>query len=120
MLKRCPKISQSERAELNVSRGSVVAVSKEQITSKGLTRRDRHQFTKNRERPPRQRDSNHRSTSIKSAAATDKKAVKDFVEQHAGIDRRDRTREYAHAFRENGRFGSHPMHDAFDDGSGPD
>jgi hypothetical protein len=31
----------------------------------------------------------------------------------------DVTGGYAHAFRENGRFGSHPSHDGFDDDSNP-
>lgn len=31
----------------------------------------------------------------------------------------DHTREYAHAFREQGRYGSHPSHDGFDDESNP-
>src|SRR6185437_460245 len=30
------------------------------------------------------------------------------------------TRLYAHAYRENGRFGSHPSHDGFADDSGPE
>jgi hypothetical protein len=29
----------------------------------------------------------------------------------------DHTRPYAHAYRETGRFGSHPSHDGFDDES---
>jgi hypothetical protein len=32
----------------------------------------------------------------------------------------DATKGYAHAYREVGRFGSHPSHDAFDDDSGPE
>ena len=36
------------------------------------------------------------------------------------LERRDKTRDYAHAFRENGRYGSHPIHDGFDDESGPE
>ena len=32
----------------------------------------------------------------------------------------DATKLYAHAYRESGRFGSHPSHDGFDDESGPD
>jgi hypothetical protein len=31
----------------------------------------------------------------------------------------DRTRPYAHAYRKNGKFGSHPVHDGFDDESKP-
>lgn len=31
----------------------------------------------------------------------------------------DATKDYAHAFREQGRFGSHPSHDRFDDDSNP-
>lgn len=36
-----------------------------------------------------------------------------------GPDRSDVTRPYAHAYRENGRFGSHPSHDGFGDESEP-
>ena len=32
----------------------------------------------------------------------------------------DATKGYAHAYRESGRFGSHPSHDGFDGESGPD
>jgi len=32
----------------------------------------------------------------------------------------DATKGYAHAYRENGRFGSHPSHDGFDGEAGPD
>lgn len=32
----------------------------------------------------------------------------------------DATKDYAHAYREHGRFGSHPSHDGFDGESGPD
>ena len=32
----------------------------------------------------------------------------------------DATKLYAHAYREHGRFGSHPSHDGFDDESSPD
>lgn len=31
----------------------------------------------------------------------------------------DVTKDYAQAYRENGRFGSHPSHDGFDDESNP-
>ena len=31
----------------------------------------------------------------------------------------DQTRLYAHAYRERGRYGSHPIHDGFDDESNP-
>lgn len=31
----------------------------------------------------------------------------------------DATKDYAHAFRESGRYGSHPSHDRFDDDSDP-
>ena len=37
-----------------------------------------------------------------------------------GTDRQmDATRDYTHAYREQGRFGSHPSHDSFDDESEP-
>lgn len=45
---------------------------------------------------------------------------KDAFEQSVGIDRRDRTRGYGYPARENGRYGSHPMHDGFDDEAGPE
>jgi hypothetical protein len=34
------------------------------------------------------------------------------------IDLRDKTRGYEYRCRENGRYGSHPIHDGFDDDSG--
>lgn len=40
--------------------------------------------------------------------------------QQSSYDERDASRSYAHRFRENGRFGSHPIHDDFDDESFPD
>lgn len=38
-------------------------------------------------------------------------------DQVHGRDRLDATKGYAHAYREQGRFGSHPSHDSFDDES---
>jgi hypothetical protein len=35
-------------------------------------------------------------------------------------DRLDHTKDYAHPCRESGKYGSHSMHDGFDDESGPD
>jgi hypothetical protein len=40
--------------------------------------------------------------------------------QQQTIDRMDATRGMGFFARENGRFGSHPIHDGFDDESGPD
>jgi hypothetical protein len=40
--------------------------------------------------------------------------------QTRGIARRDRSRGVGYIARENGRFGSHAMHDGFDDESGPE
>jgi hypothetical protein len=45
---------------------------------------------------------------------------RDGYEQVSGRDRRDATKLYAHPCRENGKYGSHPMHDGFDDESGPE
>jgi hypothetical protein len=45
---------------------------------------------------------------------------KDAFEQAVGIDHRDRTRGYGYPVRENGRYGSHPMHDGFDNEAGPE
>lgn len=44
----------------------------------------------------------------------------DEFEQAQGVDRRDRTRGMGYVVRENGRYGSHPMHDGFDDEAGPE
>jgi hypothetical protein len=42
-------------------------------------------------------------------------------EEETSRERRlDPTKDYAHCYREFGRFGSHPSHDGFDDESGPD
>jgi len=35
-------------------------------------------------------------------------------------DKLDHTKNYAHPYRESGKYGSHSMHDGFDDESGPD
>jgi hypothetical protein len=40
--------------------------------------------------------------------------------QVSGRDPIDATKLYAHSFRENGKYGSHPLHDGMDDESGPD
>jgi hypothetical protein len=45
---------------------------------------------------------------------------KDVFDQTVGIDRRDRTRNIGYVARENGRYGSHPLHDGFDDEAGPE
>jgi hypothetical protein len=37
-----------------------------------------------------------------------------------GLDPIDATKLYAHSFRENGKYGSHPLHDGMDDESGPE
>jgi hypothetical protein len=42
-----------------------------------------------------------------------------FAQANA-LDPIDATRLYAHSFRENGKYGSHPLHDGMDDESGPD
>jgi hypothetical protein len=48
------------------------------------------------------------------------KAFFDFrYEDPRSIRLMDHTRPYAHAYREGGRFGSHPSHDGFDDESKP-
>ena len=42
------------------------------------------------------------------------------INELTGSERRlDATRDYYEAYRENGRFGSHPSHDGYDDESGP-
>jgi hypothetical protein len=65
------------------------------------------------------------SSALKSSINSEKmlpagRSLKDVFEQTVGIDRRDRTKGYGYPARESGRFGSHPMHDGFDDESGPD
>jgi len=47
-------------------------------------------------------------------------ASDDVFEQTVGSDRRDSTRGIGHVVRESGRYGSYPIHDGFDDESGPD
>jgi hypothetical protein len=37
-----------------------------------------------------------------------------------GVEPIDATKLYAHSFRENGKYGSHPLHDGMDDESGPE
>jgi hypothetical protein len=47
----------------------------------------------------------------------------DLRTRYQQVNRRDpidATKLYAHSFRENGKFGSHPLHDGMDDESGPD
>jgi hypothetical protein len=55
--------------------------------------------------------------SIASAKKTDPRSA--FAQANA-FDRVDATRLYAYSFRENGKYGSHPLHDGMDDESGPD
>ena len=47
-------------------------------------------------------------------------AVPNTTQEETRVSRTlDATREYAHSFREEGRYGSHPSHDRFDDDSNP-
>jgi hypothetical protein len=46
--------------------------------------------------------------------------IPDTRQEEARKERQlDGTKEYAHAFREQGKYGSHPSHDRFDDDSNP-
>lgn len=45
------------------------------------------------------------------------RASRTAIARLEGRDELDHTRGYAHAYRESGRFGSHPSHDGFDDES---
>ena len=49
----------------------------------------------------------------------DENEIDDILEFGQTIRNMDHTRSYAHFFRETGKFGSHPSHDSFDDGSKP-
>jgi len=55
-----------------------------------------------------------------SVAEPKRSKPRNGYEQVNGRDRMDATKLYAHAFRENGKYGSHPLHDGMDDESGPD
>jgi len=52
------------------------------------------------------------------AAAMDQWRKRLEAEQSPFQPNLDATKPYAHAYREHGRFGSHPSHDGFDDESG--
>jgi hypothetical protein len=61
----------------------------------------------------------------KSACTPTVEAVKDAARDSTTLasprDKKlDATKLYAYSYRENGRFGSHPSHDGFDDESGPE
>lgn len=56
---------------------------------------------------------------IPPAAGNRTDKARKISDQVSGRDRMDFTRDYAHNFREQGRFGSHPSHDGFDDESKP-
>ena len=74
----------------------------------------------------------HRKTEVyertpmhKSAGTPTVESVKDVLRDSTTLtsprDKNlDATKLYAHSYRENGRFGSHPSHDSFDDESGPE
>jgi hypothetical protein len=68
----------------------------------------------------------HKTRSVRAAAkSTFAPSAKDVLrEKTTLISPRDKnldaTKLYAHSYREQGRFGSHPSHDGFDDESGPE
>ncbi len=55
-----------------------------------------------------------------SAADAKKIDPRTAFAQANALDPIDATRLYAHSFRENGKYGSHPLHDGMDDESGPE
>lgn len=57
---------------------------------------------------------------IPESVGNSKDKKRKVYDQVSGRDRVDFTKDYAHNFRERGRFGSHPSHDGFDDESGPE
>lgn len=69
---------------------------------------------------PRSSPMGRRQTSVSLGMDHDssnkKRAIYDQVQSR---DRLDATKPYAHPYREQGRFGSHPSHDGFDDESSP-
>jgi hypothetical protein len=62
-----------------------------------------------------------RAAAKSSFAPSSKDVLRDSTTLVAPRDKNlDATKRYAHSYRENGRFGSHPSHDGFDDESGPE
>lgn len=69
-------------------------------------------------RPQRRRSQQRRSPKRSAFWVTKRRIVQTLDDALGRRDRRDATRDY-YWFRENGRWGSHPAHDGFDDESGP-
>ncbi len=61
----------------------------------------------------------HDKTRSKGSYDSEAHLVSDLHEGAKSQRMLDQTRPYAHAFRERGRYGSHPAHDGFDDESTP-
>jgi hypothetical protein len=57
---------------------------------------------------------------VHSAADAKRPDPRTQFAQANSLERIDATKLYAHSFRENGKYGSHPLHDGMDDESGPD
>ena len=81
------------------------------------------------EKPSQKPDAKRSTDSVKSRKEPNSKAIYYPADQYEHIkesfrqslyDERDASRSYAHRFRENGKFGSHPLHDDYDDESFPD
>jgi hypothetical protein len=57
---------------------------------------------------------------VHSAADAKRPDPRTQFAQANGLEPIDATKQYAHSFRENGKYGSHPLHDGMDDESGPE
>jgi hypothetical protein len=63
------------------------------------------------------RSTGHQAVNTRSSRDNGSPGEDAAREEVGGGDRRDSTRPYAHNYRENGRFGSHPLHDDYGDES---
>jgi hypothetical protein len=80
----------------------------------------RHLKKVHRKMGVRERTPMHKSAGTPTAESV-KDALRDNTTLASPRDKNlDATKLYAHSYRENGRFGSHPSHDGFDDESGPE
>jgi hypothetical protein len=89
-------------------------------------------YLKGHSNPSARKSVQQTKTNKMRAVRPSEQKTHDSVTEHRSLDQRtryeqvnrrdpiDATKLYAHSFRENGKFGSHPLHDGMDDESGPD
>jgi hypothetical protein len=97
-----------------------IMVSSEACKAQVKVRKQRHLRKLHRKTEVSERTPMH-----KSAGTPTVESVKDVLRDSTTLasprdENLDATKLYAHSYRENGRFGSHPSHDGFDDESGPE